>query len=76
LELALINPQVSIPAYWLSSWIWDIVSYLPAFALTLITVAAFNVTSLIGCVAFSFTSFMFSIAHPVCREEAALLDVH
>jgi ATP-binding cassette, subfamily A (ABC1), member 3 len=39
---------VSLPAYWLTSWLWDFVSYLPAFVLGLVILYGFNVTALIG----------------------------
>jgi ATP-binding cassette subfamily A (ABC1) protein 3 len=39
---------VSIPAYWLSNYAWDLLMYMAPFALTLILIAAFDIQALTG----------------------------
>ena len=39
---------VSIPAYWLSTWIWDVISFQPTVWLLIILIVAFPKTELLG----------------------------
>ena len=50
---------VSIPAYWLSTYVWDMINYIPPLVISVVMIVAFDITELINGGALGATIMLF-----------------